>query len=121
MSEPKSKGKKKKTGIRWNALILVLVLFLLLLAGAGTAFYFAFVFDLPRLTTLKDYQPYIVSEVYSDDDVVLGEFYLEKRIVLPLVQMPRLLIRGFVAAEMPGSSNIGELITGEFWRPPSAT
>lgn len=99
MSEPKSRGKKKKTGIRWNALILVFFLFLLLLAGAATAFYFAFVFDLPRLTTLKDYQPYIVSEVYSDDDVLLGEFFLERRIVLPLAQMPRLLIRGFVAAE----------------------
>jgi penicillin-binding protein 1A len=99
MRDPKSRGKKKKTGIRWNALILVFFLFLLLLAGAATAFYFAFVFDLPRLTTLKDYQPYIVSEVYSDDDVLLGEFFLERRIVLPLAQMPRLLIRGFVAAE----------------------
>ena len=99
MSDPKPRDKKKKTGIRWNALILVFFLFLLLLSGAATAFYFAFVFDLPRLTTLKDYQPYIVSEVYSDDDVLLGEFFLEKRIVLPLAQMPRLLIRGFVAAE----------------------
>jgi len=99
MTEPRSRGKKKKRGIRWHALILVFLLLLLLLAGAATAFYFAFVFDLPRLTTLKDYQPYIVSEVYSDDDVLLGEFFLEKRIVLPLAQMPRLLIRAFVAAE----------------------
>ncbi len=90
---------KKKLGIRWNALVLVFFLILLLLAGAATVFYFAFVYDLPRLTTLKDYQPYIVSEVYSEDEVLIGEFFLERRTVLPLSQMPRILIKAFVAAE----------------------
>jgi len=102
MSKTDSKGAKKnqkKKGVRWNALVLVFVLLLLLLAGAGTVFYFAFIFDLPRLTTLKDYQPYIVSEVYSDDEVLMGEFFLERRIILPLSQVPRSLIRAFVAAE----------------------
>jgi penicillin-binding protein 1A len=102
MSKTDSKGAKKnqkKKGVRWNVLVLVFVLLLLLLAGAGTVFYFAFVFDLPRLTTLKDYQPYIVSEVYSDDEVLMGEFFLERRIILPLSQVPRSLIRAFVAAE----------------------
>jgi penicillin-binding protein 1A len=99
MSNRNFKSARKKKGIRWNALVLVFFLLLLLLAGAATAFYFTFVFDLPRLTTLKDYQPYIVSEVYSDDDVLLGEFLLERRVVLPLSQMPRFLIKAFVAAE----------------------
>lgn len=90
---------KKKIRIRWNALVLVFFLILLLLAGAATVFYFTFVYDLPRLTTLKDYQPYIVSEVYSDDEALIGEFFLERRTVLPLSQMSRLLIKAFVAAE----------------------
>ena len=63
------------------------------------AFYFTFIFDLPRLTTLKDYQPYIISEVYSDDEVLIGEFFMERRNVVPLSQVPRLLIKAFVAAE----------------------
>jgi penicillin-binding protein 1A len=99
MSDQNSKQAKKKLGIRWNALVLVFFMIILLLAGAATVFYFAFVYDLPRLTTLKDYQPYIVSEVYSDDEVLIGEFCLERRIVLPLSQMSRLLIKAFVAAE----------------------
>jgi len=78
---------------------LVSFLAFLLLAGAATAFYFTIIFDLPRLTTLKDYQPYIVSEVYSDDEVLIGEFFLERRTVIPLSQMPRFLIKAFVAAE----------------------
>jgi penicillin-binding protein 1A len=99
MNDPNAIGLKKKIGIRWNALILVFFLILLLLAGGITVFYFAFIYDLPKLTTLKDYQPYVVSEVYSDDGVLIGEFCLERRIVLPLSQMPRLLIKAFVAAE----------------------
>ncbi len=99
MNNSNSNKSKEKRRIRWNALILVFLLIILLVIGAGTAFYFVLVFDLPRLTTLKDYQPPIVSEVYADDDVLIGEFFLERRTVLPLSQMPRLLIKAFVAAE----------------------
>jgi len=91
------KDKKKRKG--WKIFILLLLLFFLLLAGTAVAFYFAFIFDLPRLTTLKDYQPFIVSEVYSQDDVLLGEFFIERRMVVPLAKIPRPLIHAFVAAE----------------------
>lgn len=99
MSNSRSKNirKKRKRGYRIWPYALSLVI--LLLAGAAMAFYFTFIFDLPRLTTLKDYQPYIVSEVYSDDEVLIGEFFMERRNVVPLSQVPRLLIRAFVAAE----------------------
>jgi penicillin-binding protein 1A len=99
MNNSNSSNSKEKRRVRWNALILVFLLIILLVIGAGTAFYFVLVFDLPRLTTLKDYQPPIISEVYADDDVLIGEFFLERRTVLPLSQMPRLLIKAFVAAE----------------------
>lgn len=78
-------------------MVLLLVVFLLI--GAGAAFYFTIVFDLPRLTTLKDYNPYIVSGVYSEDEVLIGEFFVERRTVVPLAQMPRMLSRAFIAAE----------------------
>lgn len=90
---------KKKSGKTWTPFLLFSVLILLLLAGGAVVFYFAFIFDLPRLTTLKDYQPYVVSEVYSDDEVLLGEFFTERRIVTPLEQMPKLLVKAFIAAE----------------------
>ena len=89
--------KKRKEG--WKIVVLLFLLLSLLLAGAAAAFYFAFVFDLPRLTTLKDYNPYLVSEVYSQDDVLIGEFFIERRTVVPLSKMPRMLINAFVAAE----------------------
>jgi penicillin-binding protein 1A len=90
---------KKKSRKGWKIVFSLFLLFALLLAGAAAAFYFAFVFDLPRLTTLKDYNPYTVSEIYSQDEVLLGEFFIERRHVIPLSKMPRPLINAFVAAE----------------------
>ncbi|NWF53809.1 MAG: PBP1A family penicillin-binding protein [Syntrophaceae bacterium] len=96
--ERERQGKKgKKRG--WIPFLIVLLLALVVLAGVGMAFYFSIVFDLPRLTTLKDYQPYITSEVYSEDEVLIGEFFIEKRTVVSLSQMPRFLPKAFIAAE----------------------
>ena len=97
-SGSKSKRKKKK-GRGWRILLLVFLLVVFLVVGAAIALYFTLIFDLPRLTTLKDYQPYIISEVYSDDEVLIGEFFIERRLIVPLSQMPKLLIKAFVAAE----------------------
>jgi len=97
MAENRVKEKKKKKGVK--ILVLLFLLLILLLTGAAAAFYFAFVFDLPRLTTLKDYNPYVVSEVYSQDAVLIGEFFVERRSVVPLAKIPRMLINAFVAAE----------------------
>ena len=93
----KKKAKRKKGG--WAAFILILLLVILVLVGGAAAFYFTIVFDLPRLTNLKDYSPYIVSEVYSEDEALIGEFFIERRTVVPLSQMPRFLSRAFIAAE----------------------
>ncbi|MBF0468942.1 MAG: PBP1A family penicillin-binding protein [Desulfamplus sp.] len=54
---------------------------------------------LPRINNLTDYKPPAVTNVFSDDGIKIGEFYKERRIVLPLSQMPQDLINAFVAAE----------------------
>lgn len=97
VSYPAKRVKKKKN--KWRIFILLLILLALVLVGGATVFYFTLVFDLPRLTTLKDYRPYVVSEVYSDDEILIGEFFIENRTIVPLSQMPKLLIKAFIAAE----------------------
>jgi len=76
---------------------LVLLVVSSLLGGIGTYFYLSE--DLPRISTLKDYRPPIITTVYSDDDRKIAEFYKERRIVIPLSKMPKMLIEAFVAAE----------------------
>jgi len=80
----------------------LLKLSLLIAAGliaAGFGSYYYFTRDLPSLNTLQDYQPNLVSQVYSADNRIIGEFYLERRVVVPINKMPKHLINAFLAAE----------------------
>jgi penicillin-binding protein 1A len=71
------------------------------LAGAATlgGVYFYFAKDLPKITSLNDYRPPIITTVYSDDQRKIAEFYEQQRIIIELSQMPDHLIQAFVAAE----------------------
>lgn len=77
--------------------ILLLIGAAFIIAGFGSYFYFTH--DLPSLVTIKDYHPNLVSKVYSNDGRIIGEFYLEKRVVVPLEKVPKHLIKAFLAAE----------------------
>ena len=61
--------------------------------------YFYFTRDLPRISSLKDYRPPIITTVYSDDNRKVAEFFNERRVVVPLSKMPKMLVNAFVAAE----------------------
>ncbi len=67
------------------------------MAGLGSYFYFTR--DLPSLNTLEDYHPNLVTQVYSNDGRIIGEFYIERRVVVPLSRMPKHFINAFLAAE----------------------
>src|SRR5450631_4239972 len=78
-------------------LFAVTVAIVTLMGVAGYLFYL--LARLPRVDRLTDYKPPIVSQVFGDDGSLVGEFYLERRIVVPVNRMPRKLIQAFVAAE----------------------
>ena len=78
-------------------LCCVTIVIVLVLGAAGYLFYL--LARLPRVDRLADYKPPIVSQVFGDDGSLVGEFYLERRIVVPVNRMPRKLIQAFVAAE----------------------
>jgi penicillin-binding protein 1A len=66
-------------------------------AGAGALWYVSQ--DLPTLDSLQGYQPSLVSRVYSDDRQVVGQFYIERRLLTPLPQVPPILVQAVVAVE----------------------
>lgn len=98
----KQRSKKKKKSIllslfKWFFILLILSG---LLGCAGlTGLYYYLSQDLPKINTLKDYHPATVTSVFSDDGRKIGEFYEERRIVIPLSEMPKNLINAFVSAE----------------------
>ncbi len=66
---------------------------------AFVAFFFYMLATLPKVDRLADYKPPIVSQVFGDDGSLVGEFYLERRTVVPVEKIPKKLIQAFVAAE----------------------
>jgi penicillin-binding protein 1A len=55
--------------------------------------------DLPGMGELADYQPPMVSRVYDGTGTVIAEFYREKRIFIPVEEVPELVRHAFISAE----------------------
>jgi len=92
----------KKSGL-FKRFILFPLLFLLgvgLIGGLGLlAGYLYINEDLPKINSLKDYRPPVISKVFADDGRVIAEFFKERRIVVPLSEVSPTLVNAFVAAE----------------------
>jgi penicillin-binding protein 1A len=73
----------------------MIILPVLILVG----FYLYFSSDLPRLNSVRDYQPKIVTQVLSENGDIIAEYFVEKRYVIPMEEMPPVLIDAFIAAE----------------------
>ncbi len=55
--------------------------------------------SLPSVQTLRDYSPPVVSRVYANDGSLIAEFSREKRLYLPIANIPDKIIYAFVSAE----------------------
>jgi len=85
-----------------RALLVLLVLFLLVgLAGAGAAYYFYTLLeaDLPDLARLEDYNPPLTTTVYDRHGRLIGEFFEERRSLVPAGGIPEVVVQAFVAGE----------------------
>ncbi|MGD9308329.1 MAG: penicillin-binding protein 1A [Desulfosarcina sp.] len=83
--------------IKWS--LIAAFIMTLMGATAMVGVYFYLVEDLPKITSLKDYHPPIITTVYSDDNRKIAEFYKERRVVVPLSKIPVQLQQAFIAAE----------------------
>jgi penicillin-binding protein 1A len=109
VSSPDETGKLKRRQKRENrrkrfSFIRFFVLLFLVGGAFGAALgywgYKQFEKDLPdRWSALTDYKPSRASRVFSQEGELIGEFYLQKRIVLPYEQIPKHVMQAFVAAE----------------------
>jgi len=83
--------------VRWFILLSVFMMICGMFGAAGIYFYLGR--NLPKISSLKDYRPPVITTVYSDDNRKIAEFFKERRIVIPLSQMPEMLEKAFIAAE----------------------
>ena len=97
------KKKIKETSKAKNIIIFTtLSVFLLFVSvgfvGAGFI-YFHFSKDLPDVRKLKDYQPSTITQVFSASNEKIAEFYIEKRIITALEDIPLPLKQATLAVE----------------------
>ena len=67
------------------------------LGVAGLVYYYGR--DLPGPKQLEDYQPKLLSRVYSSDGTKIAEYATEDRIFMPISEVPDLVKEAFISAE----------------------
>lgn len=81
--------------------VIVLILVVTGVA-AGALLYSELNEALPPLSQLADYRPPTATQILADDGTVIGEFFLEKRYVIPIDRIPMQVREAFIAAEDDG-------------------
>lgn len=85
---------------RWWQIVLLSGLGLVVLGlttVAGVIWHFSQ--DLPPLDLLQNYQPSLVTTVYADNHQPIGQFFIERRILTPLADIPKTLTQAVIATE----------------------
>jgi penicillin-binding protein 1A len=72
---------------------------LLAAAGAGWMAYKYVERDLPDYTTLKNYEPPVMSRVHASNGELVAEYAHERRLFLPSQAIPQMLKNAFLSAE----------------------
>lgn len=98
---PETPKKKKRS---WARRLVVAGLFLALAsvvaaAGGITWGYREFGKDLPDIPALDEWHPPILSEAYATDEVLIAEFFAERRKIVPYERIPKKLVQAFIASE----------------------
>ena len=70
-----------------------------LLSGATAGAFLAFTRDLPQIRELENFEPSAATRIYSADQVLLAELFLEKRTPVPIDQIPKHLISALIVTE----------------------
>ena len=83
-------------------MLALLILFVLGGLGVGLAALWVFTIlprSLPPVTALENFEPVQGSKIFDDSDELITEFHVERRIFVPLAQIPQALKEAIIATE----------------------
>ncbi len=84
---------------RWLWALYALFFAAAVVAGAAGGILLGYEYNLPPIQQLEDYRPDVITDVYSDDEKVIGEFAVERRIIVNFEDIPAYLHLAILAAE----------------------
>jgi penicillin-binding protein 1A len=77
----------------------VILVMLPMIFGVGLGYGLVNYLEIPDVKQLESYRPKSATRLYSDDGTLFAELFVEKRIPIPLTEMPKHLRLAFVAIE----------------------
>jgi penicillin-binding protein 1A len=82
-------------------MLLIFLFCMVLGVGVVIGVYKGIMQNLPPLSKLEEYEPKIITYIYSDEGGVIGEYAAEKRIQVQYENIPEVLINAIIATEDP--------------------
>jgi len=99
----KKKPSKKKKGSFFKLLYMgmfsIIIVILTIGFTSALVIYYNIADELPDVRELKNFEPSTVTLMYSDQNELISELYLEKRILVPLNKIPTQLKQAALAVE----------------------
>ncbi|MCL2178232.1 MAG: PBP1A family penicillin-binding protein [Proteobacteria bacterium] len=83
----------------WNAFVFLSLTVVTAGVAGVAAVYIEFSPGIAEVPDVAGYHPPILTEVFSTEGVLVGEFYEERRKVIPYERIPKRLVQAFVASE----------------------
>tara|TARA_Y100000768_G_scaffold111526_1_gene82128 strand:- start:9981 stop:12344 length:2364 start_codon:yes stop_codon:yes gene_type:complete len=83
--------------LNFSVKFIIIFFGILIFFAFSTLWYFSI--GLPDYKKLANYQPPISSRVYSEDNKLIAEYSLEKRLFIPFDSMPDTVVNSFLSAE----------------------
>jgi penicillin-binding protein 1A len=80
-------------------IVFVLLVIVAALAGAGSGLLLVYSTDLPQVTALEQYRPSTITQVYDDQDRVVGQFALQRRVIDKYEDFPKVLRDAIISTE----------------------
>jgi penicillin-binding protein 1A len=91
---------KRKSRIPfWLWLFFIFLIVIFIAAGSAFGILLGYQYNLPQIRSLEDYRPDVITDVFSDDNKVIGEFAIERRIIVSYNEIPAYLQLALLAAE----------------------
>ena len=67
--------------------------------GTASGVVFAFMDDLPQISQLDDFSPSTITRVYGRDGSLVGDFAVERRLLVSYDQIPEVLRQAIISVE----------------------
>jgi penicillin-binding protein 1A len=80
-------------------MFFIILILAFVAGGAGFGILLGYEYNLPKIQSLEDYRPDVITDVFSDDNKVIGELFIEKRMIVSYEEIPPYLQLAIIATE----------------------